>query len=314
MSERVSPCLIANIRGDESFVDRLIRLGCLVERGWLFTGKKDLETHGLCEAILWNEAPRDKWDGLIQHLDAQAERLLNSMGRRSFRCEWRFASTDFFPDTFHGRTGMLVTPRIRLYPYGSLSFRVKDRPYTPGIVELAMHSGWAFGTGNHPSTVGCLHALDWLSSQGLLAGRSVLDIGTGTGILSLVAVRFGAKSALGIDVDPEALAVARTNVERNGLEGRVTISSIDIKRLEQGFDLVMANLTPSVLLGMLSDIVRLAGDGGIFLLAGCRKKAMASIVKDLVECADIIWQDSIEEWETRIFKPFSMQESIESNL
>ncbi len=303
--ERISPCLLANVRGDEAFVGRLIRLRCLIERGWFPIKGGGLVKGGRHEATLWNESPRGEWDGLILHFDALASKLLASMDHRSLTCEWCFASTDFFPDILHDRICLPVTSRVRLHFPGQVHSLTRGDLSGSGVVELAMHPGWAFGTGNHPSTKGCLKALEWLSSQGLLTGRTVLDIGTGTGILSLVAVRFGAKTALGIDIDPEALAVARTNVERNGLEDRVIISDDRLGDLDHGFDLVLANLTPSVLVGLLPDIIRLAGNGGLFVLGGCRKKAMSDILKGLAKCAGIIWQDSVDTWETRIFKVLS---------
>lgn len=86
-------------------------------------------------------------------------------------------------------------------------------PPDPDAVTLLLDPGMAFGTGEHPTTALCLA---WLSEQDL-SGATLVDYGTGSGILAMAALKLGAARAVGVDIDPQALQVALENLERNGL-------------------------------------------------------------------------------------------------
>src|SRR6185369_4716521 len=89
-----------------------------------------------------------------------------------------------------------------------------DAPPPPGAVEVVLDPGMAFGTGSHPTTALCLAGLsDLLAGR---AGASVLDVGTGSGLLAIAARKLGAGRVAGNDEDPIAVEVARENAERNG--------------------------------------------------------------------------------------------------
>lgn len=85
----------------------------------------------------------------------------------------------------------------------------------PNAVNLLLDPGLAFGTGTHPTTALCLAWLDALGVAGELDGREVLDIGCGSGILAIAALKLGARRAVGTDIDPQALSASRDNAERN---------------------------------------------------------------------------------------------------
>src|SRR5512138_3648472 len=87
-------------------------------------------------------------------------------------------------------------------------------PPPPGAVEVVLDPGMAFGTGSHPTTSLCLAALSQLLAQ--RPGASVLDVGTGSGILAIAAHRLGARRVAANDDDPKAVEVARENARRNG--------------------------------------------------------------------------------------------------
>ncbi len=95
------------------------------------------------------------------------------------------------------------------------------REYSPeeGDIVLELDPGQAFGTGLHPTTQMCLFALE----QHVGGGERVLDLGTGSGILAIAAIKLGARECLAIDVDPVAVQVARANVAANGVEGAVQV-------------------------------------------------------------------------------------------
>jgi ribosomal protein L11 methyltransferase len=88
-------------------------------------------------------------------------------------------------------------------------------PPEPDAINLMLDPGLAFGTGSHPSTRLCLQWLD----RTIGGGETVLDYGCGSGILAIAALKLGARHAVGVDIDPDAVAAARANARRNGVEG-----------------------------------------------------------------------------------------------
>jgi ribosomal protein L11 methyltransferase len=130
-------------------------------------------------------------------------------------------------------------------------------------VVLRMDPGMAFGTGSHETTALCLERLGELTPLG-----SVLDIGTGTGILAMAALLLGADSALGTDNDPEALKVAAENAALNGLAERLELSDREPDRLDRRFDVVVANILAEPLIQLAPKITAALGPGGRLILSG----------------------------------------------
>lgn len=124
----------------------------------------------------------------------------------------------------------------------------------------------AFGGGTHPTTLSCLALLEALAP---LDGLDVLDLGSGSGILGIAAVRLGAASAVCLDVNPEAVACARANGVRNGAEGRLVHREGGPRDLAGAvFDLVVANVGGELLLDEAFAIAPLARPGGRLVLSG----------------------------------------------
>ena len=141
-------------------------------------------------------------------------------------------------------------------------------PYkpAPGEVVIVMDPGMAFGTGHHATTKLCLALIR--SEQKAFCGRSLLDVGTGTGILGMAAALWGAGSVFGIDNDREAVNAAQKNVERNGLAETVTCSATSLAEVRGTFSLVVANIVHDVLLELAEDLARVTSEGGILILSG----------------------------------------------
>ena len=139
-------------------------------------------------------------------------------------------------------------------------------PPTDGVASGLRLERSAFGGGTHPTTVACLGALAGLAP---LTGRRVLDLGSGTGILGIAAVRLGAAAALCVDVNPDAVASARRNGELNGVADRIAHrcgTAVDLAG--ESFDLVVANIGGELLLDEAARIAPLAREGGRLLLSG----------------------------------------------
>ncbi len=141
-------------------------------------------------------------------------------------------------------------------------------PTPPGRVRVVIEPGRAFGTGHHGSTEGCLALLDrWLATQ--LAPR-VLDIGTGTGILAVAAVKLGAPRVAAIDVDPDAVSAARQNAEANGVADRIDVSAGGPESLPRtaAYDLVLANILTHTHLALVREYRRRVAPFGALVLGG----------------------------------------------
>ena len=138
----------------------------------------------------------------------------------------------------------------------------------PDDVVLALDPGMAFGTGLHPTTRLCLGGLEALADRGALDGRRVLDVGCGSGILAIAAVRLGAAAALGVDTDPIAIEATIANARRNRVARRVRARAGSLPSGRPPFDVVVANLIAGLLVtlaGPLRDEVR---PGGTVLASG----------------------------------------------
>ncbi len=114
-------------------------------------------------------------------------------------------------------------------------------------IEIALDPGMAFGTGTHPTTQLCLEALEAL----LLPGQDVLDLGSGSGILSIAAAKLGARRVLALDIDPIAAQATRQNAEANGVADRVIAQEGSLETVlpsARRFDLVIVNILARVIL------------------------------------------------------------------
>jgi ribosomal protein L11 methyltransferase len=136
-----------------------------------------------------------------------------------------------------------------------------------GEIVLELEPGRAFGTGLHETTSLCAEAMRRLHDAGL-AGDRVLDVGCGSGILSLVALALGARSARAIDVDPDAAAVTRENAARNGMSDRVEADTTVVARLAATYGVVLANIEARVLIPMAESLAARVAPGGRLVLSG----------------------------------------------
>jgi len=142
-------------------------------------------------------------------------------------------------------------------------------PGTPaagdGRLELVMERG-PFGSGAHETTASCLQLLAELPQ---VRGARLLDLGSGTGILAIAALRLGAKSALCVDINPQAVATSRRNGELNGVGARMRHHAGVLADVgQEGFDLIVANIFAELLLDLAPGLVARARPGALLLLSG----------------------------------------------
>jgi ribosomal protein L11 methyltransferase len=134
----------------------------------------------------------------------------------------------------------------------------------PGMAEIVLDPGMAFGTGTHPTTSLCLAALsDLLATR---PGARVLDVGTGSGLLAIAARKLGAGAVAGNDNDPIAVRVARENAALNGVE--LELNERDVGGQRGPFDLVLANILANTLVELAPALAAQLAPGGVVLLSG----------------------------------------------
>jgi len=182
-----------------------------------------------------------------------------------------------------------------------------------GIGEsvVVLDPGMAFGTGQHPTTRLCLelleegfdkfrvHGSEFRDGRSRVPGRdvnamnhelrtmnrapSVLDLGTGSGVLAIAASRFGAGAVLALDTDSIACRAAAENIRRNGVDGRIVVAHGSLERSgRRTFDLILANLTATALLRLASRLVRSLRPGGRLIVSGVLADQEALLTAELV--------------------------------
>jgi ribosomal protein L11 methyltransferase len=141
-----------------------------------------------------------------------------------------------------------------------------DEPIGPNEVALRLDPGMAFGTGLHPTTRGCLTLLQEISPMPPV----VLDVGSGSGILALAALRLGAERAVCYDTDPLAVEATLANAAANGLADRVSanLGSLPPKPSGEPYRLVLANLVAAVLIDLAEALAAHTASGGMLLASG----------------------------------------------
>jgi ribosomal protein L11 methyltransferase len=133
----------------------------------------------------------------------------------------------------------------------------------PDAIVVHLDPGLAFGTGTHPTTAMCLEWLDTLN----LRDKRVLDFGCGSGILSVAALRLGARSVTALDIDPQALSATQRNAERNGVARGIEVIGND-RDLDGEYDVAVANILAAPLIDRAGTICERLVRGANLALAG----------------------------------------------
>jgi len=144
---------------------------------------------------------------------------------------------------------------------------------------LELEPGRAFGTGLHETTSLVADAL--VAHPGDVKGCSLLDVGCGSGILSLLALLLGASEARCVDIDPEAILVTRENAERNDYATRVLADTTDVRALDGSFGVVLANIEARVLVPLADAIMARTAPGGLLVLSGVLAPDVVAQLEDV---------------------------------
>jgi len=192
----------------------------------------------------------------LGHLQAFGIRPIGELRTRVVHeTDWADAWKTYFPVLRVGRR-LVIRPTWRRHRRAA------------GDIVLALDPGMAFGTGLHPTTRLCLAGLDSMGEDGGLDATRVLDVGCGSGILAIAALKLGARAALGVDTDPIAVEATLANARRNGLARRIRARVGSLPTGDSPFDVVLANLVAGLLVPLAPLLREEVRPGGRILASG----------------------------------------------
>jgi len=149
----------------------------------------------------------------------------------------------------------------------------------PGDLIIEIDPGMAFGTGTHETTALCIELI-----ERYYRGGKLLDVGTGSGILAIAAALLGATDVVAVDIDPDAVRVAKENVEKNGLSDRIAVREGDLLQgLSERFDFAAANILAPVIQMLAAPLTRHLNPGGLFVCSGIIEEAAPDVEKALLD-------------------------------
>ncbi|MFK0570966.1 50S ribosomal protein L11 methyltransferase [Endozoicomonas sp.] len=163
----------------------------------------------------------------------------------------------------------------------------------PNAVNLMLDPGLAFGTGTHPTTALCLR---WLDQQNNLSGKEVIDYGCGSGILAIASLLLGARSAIGVDLDPQALEATIENARRNNIPtDKLDVFLPDDEPADQA-DVVLANILAGPLTQLAPKLAGLTREGGLIALSGILAEQAGDIIQTYEQWFDMDAPVTFDGW------------------
>jgi len=173
-------------------------------------------------------------------------------------------------------------------------------------VVIEIGQGVSFGNGQHPTTRLAIRGIEYaLNKTNLLKAKektSVLDIGTGSGVLGITALMMGIKDAVGVDIDPCSIKEAGDNAKINKLEDKFVIKNMSLEDLNTKFTLITANLRYPTLMNIYHRLVKMTEPGGAVVLSGIKSDEAISVVdlytEKYFECK---WEEFEKGWAGLVF-------------
>lgn len=166
---------------------------------------------------------------------------------------------------------------------GKIVIKPSWEEYIPagGDILIELDPGMAFGTGTHPTTRICLKLLQEVVTPQV----TMLDVGTGSGILALAGAKLGAKKIVAMDIDPVAVKVALDNIKRNRMEGLIEVYESDLLSRPLGlkFNLVVANIITNAILDISAQLPEVLEPGGVFLASGIIEERFPEVLECLTK-------------------------------
>lgn len=164
---------------------------------------------------------------------------------------------------------------------------------------IKLEPGMAFGTGSHETTSLCIKKLE----EHMKLGMKVLDIGTGSGILSIAASKLGASEVLGVDIDPMSVYIANENKKLNEVKNAEFIVGDLLSKVKDKYDIVVSNILAEVIVTMTGDLHKFLNKNGIFISSGILKVKSAMVIDSLeANGFEILNVEDLNEWTSIVAK------------
>lgn len=251
---------------DPTLLNEYIRSGL-----WDYTDLKESEeTEVVRVKAYW--ALDEELEGKLQHLAVRLDGLAsNGIDKGAGAVSWKAVADEDWAETwkefFHTEK---IGARTVIKPTW------EEYEAKAGEIVVELDPGAAFGTGQHATTSLCIRALEDLVRPGM----TVFDVGTGSGVLAIVAAKLGAKRVEAVDFDPVAVRVARENVRQNGAEDIVRTERSDLlKSVEGEADLIIANIIADIIVRLFGEVKGSLAAGGTMLLSGIIEDRLADVVE-----------------------------------
>ena len=246
--------VIARIRGEK--VNTYFQVSVVLPRARVEIVSAELFELGCCGVV-----EEDISDGvrLTAYFEVAENKAEIEQALRPYECrfepvpdtDWTLGWRSFFQPVY-------PTPRMAICPPWD---RVPD---PPGGFTIAIDPQMAFGTGHHETTRLALLGLE----KKITSGDRVLDVGTGSGILSIAAVKLGAAKVMAVDIEAAAIENARANCVLNGVDAQVVLMQCSVDRVSGIFDVVVANIISSILLPIVPELAKRLHPEGYAILGG----------------------------------------------
>lgn len=177
-------------------------------------------------------------------------------------------------------------------------------------VVIEIDPGMAFGTGTHPTTRLCLEALERIvdaappfTGSSLPASFNVLDVGTGSGVLSIAARKLGAGHMVALDIDPQAVEVARENLANNGIFEALDVCTTPVSEIMAEFSVVFANILAEDLIRMSPMLTPRLLKGGMLILSGILTEKEAGVIAAYAATGlTLVEVTRLEEWSCLVYR------------
>ncbi|MEI7815899.1 MAG: 50S ribosomal protein L11 methyltransferase [Desulfuromonadales bacterium] len=179
----------------------------------------------------------------------------------------------------------------------------EESPQLPGDLVLRIDPGMAFGTGGHETTRLCLELLESIMESNKRIGSSLLDLGTGSGILAMAASLLGAGRILALDIDPDAVDVAQENCALNELTAKIECGTTPLEALTERFDIILANILAEELVRLAPYLIERLNPGGSLILSGILAEKEV-IVRQGFESMDLNYSNTLSdgEWVAMLYR------------
>ena len=169
-------------------------------------------------------------------------------------------------------------------------------------VVIELDPGMAFGTGTHPSTRLCLQAIEKLAgAMSDTADSSLIDVGTGSGILAIAAALLGLRPVMGIDIDVQAVECAKKNAVINSAAEQAFFSGTPLHKISRTFAIVVANILPQTLIDMKADLLGHLAPSGYLILSGIIQERAPDVIDAFRKELTFKQETREEEWSCLIF-------------